>query len=125
MIEYALVGPGGEIKTYSRAVKPDVSTKPGWRWLPVERPTVPIDPATEALGDEIVTVTKTAVVVARNARRKTGEELENERQAELEDRLPSSLADILSGLDNRLRALEGKASRSAEEFRNAVLGVKS
>lgn len=122
MTEYALVGPQGEIKTYSRAVKPDVGTKEGWRWLPVERPVAVFDGETELLDEELAAVVDGTVVVTRSARAKTDEELEHDRQARLDEALPLSLATILAGLDNRLRAIEQKTPQSVEEFRESVVG---
>lgn len=37
MTEYALVSPADVIDRYASNVEPDVETKAGWRWLPVER----------------------------------------------------------------------------------------
>jgi hypothetical protein len=120
MAEFALVGPADEIRTYSRHVRPDVETKPGWRWLPVERSEEPYDPATELLESETVTVAKDRVRVKRAARARTAEEREEDRNAEIETALPPLLAAVLTELDSRIRVLEGKQPRSQAEFKAAV-----
>jgi hypothetical protein len=120
MAEYALVGPADEIKTIARDVKPDVGTKPGWRWLPVERSEDSYDPAIEILEPESMQVVKDRVVVSRTARPKTDEELDQEKSARIDDALPPALLSVLTGIENRLRALEGKPARSEDEFRLAA-----
>jgi hypothetical protein len=121
MVEYALVGPADEIKTFSRDIRPDVGTKPGWRWLPVERTEDPHDPAAEVLEPESVKITKDRVAVTRAVRAKTVEELDQERAAEIETALPPALIAVLTELDGRIRALEQKAPRTPAEFKETVL----
>ncbi len=120
MAEYALVGPADEVKTFARDVNPDVGTKPGWRWLPVERSEDSYDPATEIPELETVRVVKDRVVVRRTARPKTNEELDQEKSAQINDALPPALLSVLTVIENRVRALEGKPARSEDEFRRAV-----
>jgi hypothetical protein len=121
MTEYALVGPNDEIKAYSRAVNPDVGTKPGWRWLPVERQSADFDPATEVREEETVAVDKHGVTITRPTRLKTEEELAAEEAEGLQELLPSPLAEILGDIDNRLRAIEGKDARTVDQFRSAAV----
>lgn len=125
MTEFALVGPSGEIKAYSRAVNPDVGTKPGWRWLPVERPEPAFNSDTEKLGDEVVAIDGEKISVTREPRAKTMDELDRERAADAEEKLPLALATVLAEMDNRVRVLEGKAPRTVEDFRAGVIGGKS
>jgi hypothetical protein len=120
MAEYALVGPADEIRTLARDVNPDVGTKPGWRWLPVERSEDHYDPETEILEPETVAVAKDRVVVKRTARAKTAEELQHEIETCIDDLLTPALLSILTGFENRIRALEGKPAHSEDEFRLAV-----
>ena len=123
MAEYALVGPADEIKTFSRVVKPDAGTKPGWRWLPVERSDDPYDPATEVPEAEVVTVARGKVTITRPARDKTPAELQAETDAEFDLILSNGIAAILRDLDNRLRALEGREALSADAFRRLVMDM--
>lgn len=48
-MNYALVGPEGQIDRIQGNIDPTVQTKRGWKWLPVERKPAPLAGALEAI----------------------------------------------------------------------------
>ena len=116
MTEYALVGPADEIKTFSSSVDPNVQTKPGWRWLPVERSTVGAGPVADPA---VTTVLADRVTVVITLRDKTASEIDAEKEGRL-DAYDVLTFKVLFDHENRVRALEGKAAISAAQFRAAL-----
>lgn len=116
MTEYALVGPGDVITTFSSNVDPNVQTKAGWRWLPVADTKPSYNSATQVLEGPAITVEAMRVTRVWTVRAKTSAELD----LALEERLPSAESAIFKvcfNHENRIRALEGKAPISAAQFR--------
>lgn len=119
MTEYALVGPGGAIKTTATNVDPTVATRAGWKWLPVEVTSPACDPATQVSEGPVVTVLTDKVTRVWTVRDKTAAELDADKDSVI------SAFDVLAfkvlfNHENRVRALEGKAAVTAAQFRTAL-----
>lgn len=120
MPRYALVNPQDAVDRLATNVDPAVATKTGWRWLPcpdVARP--PFDPATEVVEGPAYTVGASAVTEVWTKRPMTAQEIDARKEARLdaEDRLHF---EVHFDLENRVRALEGKAAITRAQYRAAL-----
>lgn len=116
MAEYALVGPQGQISTTSMAVDPTVSTRAGWRWLPVEVTDPLFDPATQIKEGPVLTVFADKVTRVWTVRAKTAPELDADKDS-MVSAMDMLAFKVLLNHENRIRALESKATVTAAQFR--------
>lgn len=116
MTEYALVDAKDEIRQFSASVDPTVQTKPGFRWLPVERTT---EGDGTVLDAPVTAVLKDKVTIVTTRRGKTAAELDSEKERQL-DGFDALALKVLFDHENRIRALEGKQAASAAQFRAAL-----
>lgn len=80
-MEYALVSPTNVIDRYSQNVNPNVQTKPGWKWLPVEVTDPSFNDNTQIRTGPVVTVLIDKVTRVWTVRDKTSQELTDELNA--------------------------------------------
>ena len=125
MAEYALVGPDNVIIRWATdaEISPDVQTRAGWRWLPVETTNPPYNSATDIRTGPVVAVGPERVTRVWSVRRMTPEELAKAEEDAKERKLNEVdvlIFRILFNHENRVRVLEGKAAVTAEQFRAAM-----
>lgn len=119
MTVYALVRPEKTIDRRSQNIDPNVQTKPGFAWLPVEAVDPKHDPATQVKTGPVTTIETSRVLDTWTVRAKTTQELDAEKDARI------SAIDLLQfavsfDMENRMRVLEGKAQVTAAQYRNAL-----
>jgi hypothetical protein len=119
MTEYALVGPQDVIKTTSSNVDPTVSTRAGWRWLPVEVTNPSYDPAIQVSEGPVITVLSDKVTRVWTVRAKTAAELDADKDGTV-NALDMLAFKVLFNHENRVRALESKAAITAAQFKTAL-----
>lgn len=120
-MRFALVDPNNVIVRVlsDQQIDPTVSTRPGWRWLPVVTNEVQIDPATQVREGPNITVEPTQVVEQYTARNKTAQELDQDKEVQVPEET-NILFKIAFNHENRVRVLEGKAPITALQFRAAL-----
>jgi hypothetical protein len=119
MTIYALVTPTDTVDRRASNVRPNVGTKPGWRWLEVEQVNPSYDPVTEIKTGPVTTIEETSVVDTWTVRLKTAQEIDDEKAAKV------SAIDALQFLvsfdmENRVRVLESKSTITAAQYRAAL-----
>jgi hypothetical protein len=119
MTEYALIDPDGEVNRTATNVDPTVQTRAGWEWLPVEVTNPSYDPTTQVKEGPTVTVLADKVTRVWTVRDKTADELDADKDAVISafDMLAFK---VLFNHENRIRALEGKGTVTAAQFRTAM-----
>lgn len=116
-MRYALINPEGAIDRVAVNIDPAVQTKRGWRWLPIETQAQPsFDHETQAIIGPIVTVEANRVVESYTVRSRSADEIEADRIRRV-DGMSKIEFEIAFGVENRLRALEGKTALKRGEFR--------
>lgn len=126
---YALVNPDNGIDMESNSISPDVSTKPGWRWLSIvdELPT-PHDPLLQICEGPFKRIEIDKVVKYWTIRDKTAYEINQEKDQKLADVERPTLIMSLDQ-ENRIRALEAAASGQTftpltmDEYKEYVKGL--
>lgn len=120
MMRYALVKPDNTIDRFATNIDPNVQTKTGFKWVqcdPVAPPA--FDSATETVDGPTYTVGAKSVTEVWTKRSLTAQELGDRK-----DRQISSIDNlqflVSFDLENRVRALEGKAAITAAQYRAAL-----
>lgn len=124
MPRYALVNPSDAIDRLSYTVTPTVATKSGWRWLQCDPVSAPdYDPSTERITGPAYTVGASSVTEVWTKVSLSAQEISDAKDGAvnaINDTAFSVLAKVLLNHENRIRALEGKASVTMTQFKNGV-----
>ena len=119
-MRFALIGPGNTVNRFATDIDPNVQTKAGYRWYPCPQAVPPsYDPATEVLNAPTYAVNASDVTEVWSKRSLTAQEISDLKDAKI------SAIDMLQfkvsfDIENRVRALEGKASITAAQYRAAL-----
>lgn len=120
MMRYALVKPDNTIDRFSTSVDPNVQTKTGFRWLPCDPAAQPaFDSATETVDGPTYTVGAKSVTEVWTKRSRTAQELGDRKDARISN-IDNLQFQVSFDLENRVRALEGKAAITAAQYRTAL-----
>lgn len=119
MMLYALVGPSNAVDRYDSNVDPNVATKTGWRWLPVTD-TRPLAGDNQIVEGPTVTVLADSVTRVWTVRDLTAGELDAQKTDLVESEILTVVGKVLFNHENRVRALEGKAAITADQFKTAL-----
>lgn len=123
MAEFALLIDGSFVRTYTTDVKPSDIPHKNVVWLPFVRSSAPtFDPATQVLSGPTITIYADHVSSDYSVRQKTQEELDADKQAYV-DNVDMLVFKVLFNHENRIRALESKATITAQQFKTALLGM--
>lgn len=121
MAEFALVSPANSVVRFDANVDPSgAAVRPGWRWLPVARPSSPtFDQTTEVMVGPNVVLFADHVEVQFTKRNKTAAELDADKDTQVEG-VQLAVFKLLFNINNRVRVLEGNAALSPAQFRALV-----
>ena len=120
MANFALVRPDNTVDRRSSSVSPDVQTKPGWRWLPVnESGNSAFDPETQKKTGPVTTVEATRVLDTFTVSSLTAQELSDIKDAKI-SRIDMLQFAVMFDMENRMRVYEAKPALTAAQYRAAL-----
>lgn len=119
MIEYALVAPDNSVLRVEKNIDPTVSTRSGYKWLLYVRVMPDFNSETQVREGPVRTIGDKSVTDTWTVRAKTSGELDAGKDAIVSavDKLQFMIA---MDMENRVRALEGKAQITAAQYRAAL-----
>lgn len=119
MTVFALVRPDSSVDRRSQNIDPNVQTKPGFRWLPVDSIDPPYDSATQVKTGPVTTVEAARVLDTWTVRAKTAGEIDGEKDRTI-SRIDALQFAVSFDMENRVRVLEAKPQITAAQYRAAL-----
>lgn len=119
MTVFALVRPDSSVDRRSQNIDPNVQTKPGFRWLPVDSIDPPYDSATQVKTGPVTTVEAARVLDTWTVRAKTAGEIGGEKDRTI-SRIDALQFAVSFDMENRVRVLEAKPQITAAQYRAAL-----
>lgn len=120
MMRYALVKPDNTIDRLATNIDPNVQTKAGFKWLPCDPVAQPaFDSTSEAVEGPTYTVGAKSVTEVWTKRSLTAQELGDRKDRQISS-IDNLQFQVSFDIENRVRALEGKAAITAAQYRAAL-----
>lgn len=119
---HALIGPDNNILRIEPNIDPNVQTKTGYRWLPVNDIPRPEYNAETHIAKQTVTVNENEVTKDWFVREKTPEEIDGDKIQKINTIDPIVFA-ILHSMENKVRLLQNENTVTVDEYKNILKGL--
>ena len=113
---HALIGPNNEIIRIEDNIDPNVGTKAGYYWLPVNDISRPSYNSNLYVAKQVVTITEDAVVRDWELRDKTQDEI-NDDKMNIVNNIDNLVLNTLLSLENRMRSINNENNINIDEYK--------